>query len=149
MHLQHLLKECDEEAKTLRKNVEEKALETNINFLCKCTVKVKGRIANGAIKEVVWKVDAIESKNECVKGKIGHNAEYVDVEARNAFPKNKITASIIKCANGYNQYGMRDEMMNKNRVCSECPRCSRPESWEFVVQCRKTIEMRKVLPKNC
>ena len=52
----------------------------------------------------------------------------MDMEARNALLANKITVSIIKCTNGYNQYRIQEETMNKNRVTSKYPRYSRPEN---------------------
>ena len=79
----------------LRNNIEEKTLETNIKFLGKCAVKIKGWIANGVIKEVMRKADAIESENEHMKEIIVHNTEYVDIEVRNVFTVNKIIALII------------------------------------------------------
>ena len=76
-------------------------------------MKVKGRIANGAIKEVMRKADAIESENEHMKEIIVHNTEYVDIEVINVFPVNNITSLIIKCQNGCIQHGMRDNKINK------------------------------------
>ena len=90
----------------------------------------------------------MESEKEYVHEKIGYNSEYVDVEARNAFLSNMITSSIIKCANGYNQYGQRDALINKQRIDHECPRCSRSESWEHIVQCRETKRLRKEFVKE-
>ena len=58
-------------------------------------MKIKGWIANGVIKEVMRKADAIESENEHMKEIIVHNTEYVDIEVRNVFTVNKIIALII------------------------------------------------------
>jgi len=124
MPVHHLLRECIEEARKLRENIEEEELETNIKFLRRYAVKVKGRITNASIKEVVQKVDAIETEKEYIKEKIGYNAEYVDLEARNAFPINKVTSSIIKYASRYNQYRLRDKIMNNNMINSDCLRYS-------------------------
>ena len=56
--------------------------------------------------------------------------------------------SIIKCANGYNHYGQRDTAMNKQQCNGECPRCSKNESWEYVVQCKEIRHLRKDFVKN-
>ena len=93
---------CDKEAEILRDEIEDKQGETNIKFVGKCAIKVHNTIVNGAIKEIIWKIDAIESEKEYIREKIEYNSEYVDVEARNAFSANLITSSIIKCASRYN-----------------------------------------------
>ena len=97
---------------------------------------------------MVSKVNAREIEEAYMKEKIGYNVEYTDVEAQNTFPMNKVTASIIKCANGYNHYGLRDATINKNMINSEYPQCSLPESWEHMVKCRKTKELRRVFIKE-
>ena len=127
MPLQYMLKKCDKEVQKIRENIREKELETNLKFFRQCVVKVKGRVANGSIKEVIRKVDASKTEYEHVKEKIDCNANYVDLE-RNAFSANKSTTSIIRCANGFNYYRMKDQIMSKNVIGSECTRCSCPES---------------------
>ena len=122
------MKECDEEARALRENIEDQPNKINIKYLGLCMVKVQGIISNTYVKEMVSKVDAREIEEAYVKEKIGYNAEYVDVEARNVFPMKKVTTSIIKYANRYNYYGLRDVIINKNMINSECPQYSLPES---------------------
>ena len=62
---------------------------------------------------------------------------------RDAFNGKKVSTSVIKCTNAFNQYGVRDEIINKQTVGSECLRCSEPEIWDYVIKCRKTIEFRR------
>ena len=47
------MRECVEEVRKLRKNIEEEELETNKKFLGRWAVKVKERITNASIKEIV------------------------------------------------------------------------------------------------
>ena len=47
---------------------------------------------------------------------------FIDLEARNAFSGNKVTASIIKYANGFNHYGLRHVMINNKMIKSYCLR---------------------------
>ena len=117
MPLQHLVKAYHEEAERVRVNIEQETRETNIKYLGKCALIVHNTIANGAVKEIIRKVDAIENETKYIKDKIGRNYEYVDVEARNAFPVNLVTPSLIKCASGYNHYGQRDAAINK-QLCN-------------------------------
>ena len=69
MPLQYLLKECDEEVRALRKNIEDELYETNIKYLGLYVAKVQGKIANASIKEMVWKVDAREIEEAYMKEK--------------------------------------------------------------------------------
>ena len=119
-----------------------------MKYLGKCALIVHNTIANGAMKEIIRKVDAIENEAKYIKDKIGRNHEYVDVEARNAFLVNLVTPSLIKCASGYNHYGQRDVVINKQLCNAECPRCSRNESWEHVVQCKETKSLRREFVKK-
>ena len=75
MSLQHMLKECDEEAWKLRKNIEEKELQANLKFFRQYTVKINDRVANGCIKESIRKVDASKTEYKYVKEKIGCNTD--------------------------------------------------------------------------
>ena len=45
--------------------------------------------------------------------------------------------------NGYNHYGLRDAMINKNMVDSCCPRCNEVETWDHVVKCAETMNLRR------
>ena len=53
-----------------------------------------------------------------------------------------MTVLAMKCYYGYNPYGVRDKLINAGTTNSECPRYSEEETWEHVVQCRKTVSMR-------
>ena len=92
-------------------------------------MKVNNTIAKGVIREIMQKVDALESGIEYLKEKIECDLEHVEIEARNAFLSNLITTLVIKCANGFNQHIMRDALINKQRTDTKCPRCSSRESY--------------------
>ena len=49
----------------------------------------------------------------------------------------------MKCAHGFNHFGLRDSMINDNMVEAYCPRCESVEKWDHVVKCSETIDMRK------
>ena len=48
---------------------------------------------------------------------------------------------MIKCANGWNHYGLRNVLING--MTNECPRCSRVETQDHVIRCDDTREFRK------
>ena len=49
--------------------------------------------------------------------------------------------SAFKCYYGVNAYGMMDYNRNKENTTVNCLRYSSMETWEYVVQYHKTIEM--------
>ena len=60
--LQHLVKYCNREAESTREGIEDKSRETNVKCVRKCALKARKSIANGAIKEIIRKVDTIENE---------------------------------------------------------------------------------------
>ena len=50
---------------------------------------------------------------------------------------------MIKCVHGYNHYGLRNSMINKNSTEETCPRCSQVKSWDHIIRCQKTAQFRK------
>ena len=50
---------------------------------------------------------------------------------------------MIKCAHGFNQFGLRDSMINENMVEVYCPRCDSIETWDHVIRYPEMIAMRK------
>ena len=52
----------------------------------------------------------------------------MNIEARNAFRMGKVITSMIKCAHGFNHYGLREAMINNNIVEATCPRCKKIET---------------------
>ena len=55
---------------------------------------------------------------------------------------------MIKCAHGYNHYGLREAMINDCVVEAQCPRCEQVETWDHVIKCRETISLRKEFVKD-
>ena len=46
----------------------------------------------------------------------------------------RATMGAIKCAIGYNYYGYRHSVINKNLIMSKCPWCDKCKTWEHVIQ---------------
>jgi len=83
-----------------------------------------------------------------VKDKFKHNSEFIDLEARNTFKSKDVTPSVIKCAYRYNQYRVRDAMINGKLTGMECPRCNEDEMWDHVIKCRAVRHMQRQFIKN-
>ena len=141
--LKHLIKECDENAKKIRTLTHEKPGVHNIKFLGSFAITQDGVVINRSIKEAIRIIDARKSEIECAKEKFGLKANFIDINAREAFKTKSVPASMLKCASGHNHYGVRNQMINNNMVGSECPRCSEPETWDHVITCHHTKKYRK------
>ena len=70
------------------------------------------------------------------------------MEERNTFQTGKVTTSMIKCAHGFNHYGLREAIINDDMVESMCPWCEKVETWDHVIKCQNTIEIRKEFIKE-
>ena len=100
-------------------------------------------VKSRAIKEAIREIDAEIDENKYAWKKLRDNYDFYDIEARNSFTKSKVTTSMIKCANGMNPYGVQNNMINKQIIGNECPRCSEVETWEHVVKYKETIPLRR------
>ena len=76
--------------------------------------------------------DAIEIELKYYKQKIEQN-EIINIKARNCFKIEEITLSILKCTYSFNYCRTRDKNINKGMSKSNCPRCSKEETWEHVL----------------
>ena len=68
-------------------------------------------------------INAHKEEKEYLKKKNGHKVDFIDLEARNSFQRNKVTASVIKSACRHNYYGLCDAMINNNMADVSCLRC--------------------------
>ena len=50
---------------------------------------------------------------------------------------------MFKCAHGFNHYGVREPMFNDYMIDEQCPRCRAAETWDHIIKCNETIEIRK------
>lgn len=94
------------------------------------------------IQETLRMTDAKEAEKHCGQKKLEHKHEFVDLKARNAFILNDATPLIIKCAHGFNHFGLRD-FINVNMVEACCLICDSAEMWDHTIKCNETIELRK------
>ena len=65
------------------------------------------------ISKIIQIEDMVKAEELHAKQKYGCWVDFIDLEAKNAFPKYKVTTLIIKCTYRYNHYRLRDYMINK------------------------------------
>jgi hypothetical protein len=146
--LRKLLEECDKKAGEARINVERNELSTNIKYYGNYALMNEGIFVSRDIKEIMRISDSRIHENRHGKQKLGYKYTFVDTEARNVFKAKEVTPSMVKCSHGFNHYGLRDSLINNNMTEEHCPRCNRLETWDHVIRCSTTIEMRKEFIKN-
>ena len=94
----------------------------------------EGIVQLRSIKEAIRIIDVREEEKKYVKKKFRYKADFIDIEARNSFQKNKLTTSMIKCAYGYNHYSLRDAIINDNVVDVNYLRYNQIETWDYVIK---------------
>ena len=120
--MKYLLCKCDAEASKMRKQIQGKSNETNMKHVGRCALKVAGNIVTNSVQETIRIVDGMKHEREQLKLKLKHHYDLIDLDARHAFPAKKVTVSVLKYASGYNHYGMRHAMINKEDIEEKCPR---------------------------
>ena len=146
--LKHLIRECDRKARECREKTHRREGTHNLRFLGSFALQKNGIVTNRSMKEAIRIIDTNDIECECAKSKFGTRVDFIDIEARNSFQTKKVSTSLIKYANSYNQCGARDEIINQKMVGAECLRCSEPETWEHVILCEQTKNHRKPFVEN-
>ena len=119
--LEYLIKRCDYNMKEIRINLHRKDNETNIKYVGYYAVKIKGKITTNLVKELIRIADGKQAIEEYVRDKFLNNYNFIDSEARSIFGNKRVTASMISCSYGYNHYGIREALLNKNNKEDDCP----------------------------
>ena len=102
-----------------------------------------GIVQMRSVKEMLRVIDSKEEERKQAKKKLEYKVNFVDLEARNSFRANNVTTSIIKCAYGFNHYGLRHSMINDNLIEENCPRCNQVETWDHIIQCNNMVRLRR------
>jgi len=125
--LEHLIKRYNHNAKEIRINLHRKDNETNIKYVGYYVVKIKGKITTNSVKELIRIANGRQAMEEYLKDKFSNNHNFIDGGARNVFSNKRVTVSIISCSHGYNHYGIREALLNKNNKGDDCLQCSELE----------------------
>jgi len=141
--LEHLISRCDKTAKSYHHTAYHQSQVSNIKFYGNQAITINNQLSTNSIKEAIRIVDGRQAENEYRIRKLKHLSDWVDGDAREAVPLNKISTSILKCVAGYNHYGLRNALINNNQTEESCPRCNEVETWEHVVKCDNTVRFRK------
>ena len=71
---------------------------------------------------------------------------------KHRFMKTKVLQNILElcnsCTHRHSHYGLRDTLINNNVVEERYLRCNNVETWDHVVKCPHTIEIRKEFIKT-
>ena len=129
----------------MKENCRTKERETNIKHVGKCSLEIKEKIVTNSVKEAMRIVDADKFFREQNKEKYKYYSDFIDMKAKDTFSNKKVIASIIKCSHGYNHYGVRDTVMNKNLKGFKYPRCSLPEPRNIQYNAKRQNTLEKIL----
>jgi len=146
--LHHLINRCHQKARDAHQMIQQHNNITNIKYQGTYGIRVNGEISTNSIKELIRTCDGRAAEMRYSRCKLNHSYDMVDHDARVTIPKNKVTTSMIKCVYGYNHYGLRNKLINQDSTDDTCPRCSEVETWEHIVTCQKTAQMRKEFITN-
>ena len=94
------------------------------------------------VNETIRWIDSIKAENQYINKKFRDKADFIDTEARINIKGLIQTPSAIKCFYRVNAYGTLDSARNKYNSIYDCLRYSTIEIQEYVIQCKKTEEMR-------
>jgi len=128
----YLVRYCDKKSKERRKDTER--IDDNVVNIRKCVMLVNGIPCDRNMREIVHEIDAYNSSEDMVAQIFKDNWQLVDLKSRKVF-MSRAMMGVIKCAIGYNHYGHRYSVINKNLTMSKCPRCDKCKTWEHVIQC--------------
>ena len=142
--LKYLIKECGIKSRETAVNIRNFERANNMKYYGNYALMHKGNVVSRAVQETMQVIDGNRAEQEYGKKKIGCGCDFVDAEARNVFNSKVATPPMIKCAHGFNHFGLRDSMIKDNMVEAHCLRCERVETWDHVVKCSETIDIRKV-----
>jgi len=126
--LTYLIREYNLKARKGREKLYTKEDIYNIKYFGVYAIKKGSKVVSRSIREAIRIEDAKQSESQYTNRKFKIKIDFIDLDARDTFNGKKVSTSVIKCANAFNQYGVRDEIINKQTVGRECPRCSEPET---------------------
>ena len=81
----------------------------------------EGRILVRSINEIIWIEDTKEQELLHIKEKYLGNWDLIYIEVREVFITRIVTRALIKCSYRFNQYGIKDTLINKIESIRECP----------------------------
>ena len=102
-----------------------------------------GIIQMRSVKEMLRVIGLKEEERKHAKKKLECELDFVDLEAKNSFQANKVSTSIVKYAHRYNYYQLRHSITNSNLIEANCLRCNHVETWDYVVEYRDTVNLRR------
>ena len=122
------MKKYSLEAKNVMKEINIKQGETNIKYYRISALMLEKDVIDKLVQDTIRINDAMRSEEEYIEEKCPEATQYIDMHARNVFYKGCILL-MLKCVYGQNAYGMRDKIINSDKVNESYPRCQSIEIW--------------------
>ena len=116
----YLMKNCDVEAKRVMSEIKQKQGITNISEYGLMAIMVNNMYIDRPVREIIRIVDAQAEEQKFIQLKCPEGYHLVDTNARNVFYKGTSSA-LLKCVYGFNMYGTRDDIINKDKLNEHCP----------------------------
>jgi len=108
-----LIHECDAQSKLLRKSIKEVNKEImNLKYIGNHTLVVDEVPCDRSTKELIHIIDSNKMAKKVCKNKFKEYNEQIDLDARRQF--HSATRSAVKCMIGFNHYGERHKIINRN-----------------------------------
>ena len=115
---------------------------SNLGTFVNCAISMNNEVMESTIREAIRIIDDTNNKLNFVIAKCPQHCEMIDLEAKKSFP-NDLSASAMKCMAGFNMNGTRCCLMNENKEDASCPRHSKTEDWDHLMQCECLNEMKE------
>ena len=86
---------------------------TNICFFRTHSLTIGSNVISMSIKEAMRVIDSKEAEKKYAKKKLNYQADFIDIDSRATFIEKTATTSMIKCANAFNYYDVKSEIINR------------------------------------
>ena len=109
-------------ARIVREDVHRNKRNTNIKYWRFYALIQKNNVMLRSIQETIRIIDTKEVERQYGQKKLKYKYEFTNTEARYVFKSNNIVLSITKHAHGYNHFGLRNTLINRDIVEACYPR---------------------------
>jgi hypothetical protein len=109
---------------------------------------IKNQLISRSTIETIRIIDTVNEEKRYVREKFTDKEDLINSQARENIKQICTTVSVIKCYHSMNHYRIRVKRINNGLIIEEYLRYSQKETWEYVVQYGKSIDIRiKIIMK--
>jgi len=87
-------------------------------------------------KYLLKKVTTVDKKASASAEDCGAICSRIDDILNSIVFMSRAMMGAIKCAIGYNHYGYRHSVINKNLTMLKCFQCDKCKTWKYIIQCK-------------